>query len=237
MGSRNITLKRHRKGTTLLEVLVVISIASSVAMGFGFLLYEISEQMHMEQQMLNATSFGHYYVHHFTDKVRNGWTPGYLKDYGTNTIITRVTPPSEAIINYIDPTDEHHYVKEWEFEYNFRQEMPVIRINDEIQMYPMDAEFSHYPPRTADNRDSFTIPSDSFLISKVNRSDAQDLLPDTSKVRMSYFTIEFDIIYQRMSPQLLSRGTFVKTMHFSGGAYINNDNWPVLKDEEYGQDE
>jgi hypothetical protein len=232
MGNRNITLNRRRRGTTLLEVMVVTLIASTVAMGFGFLMYEVSEQIHMEQQILDVSEFGHYYMHHFSEKVRNGWTPGYLKNYGTGTIITRVTPPSEAIVRYIDPSDVQNLVEEWEFEYSTRSESPVIRINDIIQEYP------YYPPITADSRDSFTIPSSSFLISRVNRRDRfTNELDDSVKVFKSYFTIEFDIIYERFSNHYLPRGTFTKSLHFSGGAYLNNDNWPVLKDDGYDQNE
>jgi|GEM_PF-1787819 len=213
---------RSRKGFTLLEMAVTIVIASTALFGFGMLMYDTAEMMHISWVLREIEEFGHYYTNEFQEKLRSG-TMVPLTSY--DSIVTRTIPPCEAEVYYIDPTDPLLEPKVYEFEFNQRAGMPIIRIDDLIQTYP------YYPPNGLDGRDEVSFDSGTFLIYE----NKDDNLPSydpalEEKFRRSHVVMQFSIIYKRYNRR--NTGFYEKELTFSTAGYLNNENWPVLTEED-----
>jgi prepilin-type N-terminal cleavage/methylation domain-containing protein len=213
---------RSRKGFTLLEMTVTIVIGAMALFGFGMLMYDTAEMMHISWMLRDIEEFGHYYTNEFQEKVRSGTMVPY-ESYGS--VVTKIVPPCEAEVYYIDPTDQLLEAKVYEFEYNQRAGMPVIRVDDNIVDYP------YFPPAGMDSRDEVSFDAGSFRIYENEDRNLPSYDPaQEEKFRMSHIVMEFSIIYRRYNKR--HSGYFEKELTFSTAGYMNNENWPVLEEEE-----
>lgn len=213
MTNGNKIVFRHRPGMLLIETVVTIIIASMAILGFGYFMIEVSEQMRIAWQLRDAEQFAYYYVDQFRDKVRNG----------TDATITRFTPPCAMTVNYVDPEDPLGKAHLYEFEYDRRAGIPVIR-KDGVPM-----EYPGFPPPSPSGRDEVTVDPSSFMIETYPGVPPSGVDPFWFEEHFAkyYLNLSFTMYYRRY-PLIQSRGIFEKEMEFSTGVYETNMNWTVI---------
>lgn len=204
--SESVLRFRHRKAFTLIEVLVTIIISAMLISGFGYLLYDTAEQMHIQWQLREAEEFGYYYVNEFSNKMRSGW----------DVDITRVTEPCEAEVTYVYPEDADARPHRFEFEYDVRAGMPQIRIDDVVQVYP------YWDPQQLGPRDEIFIDPEAFYIS--NARGTGDYAPQSERFDRAFIQISFEILYRHYSA-IPGRQPYEQVLTFKGTAYVTNENW------------
>lgn len=217
---------KRRGGFTLIEVLVTIVVMAIAALGFGKLLYDAAEAMHISWQIREIEEYGNNYCVSFSKYMRNA------KDVK----LTIILPPSELKLTYYDPYDRNARVsakmKEIRFMYYNKEGIPVIKENDQIKDYVMMSPFKDKP----DSRDQIEFVRESFLIKErhvdpnktlgyVSTGRGTDDDDNKGEARKAYYTLQFTAIYQRLSG-IRQRAVFEKELFFKTSAYPYNGHWP-----------
>lgn len=198
----------------MIEVVVSIIIASTAVLGLGYFFIEAAESMRISWQIRDMEEYGYYYTDQFREKVRNGY----------RAELVRMNPPSELKIYYTDPFDVYQKESEYQFEYDNRSRIPVIRRDGVVLEYP------NFPPPSPSGRDEIYIDSRSFKIYEDDRSAPAGIQPSTyNGFRSTYYNIEFTMYYRRY-PAVSVRGIYEKELQFSTGAYIGNSKWVAIAD-------
>ncbi len=213
---------RGRKGFTLIEAILVITISAIMVSGTGILWVSVQEQLAINFQIREAEEFGLAYVNQFVRRVRNGY----------DVEILRVTAPSSARLTYVIPVDvyaAHDVVEddvEFQFKFDRRLGLPMIERNNRRYELFQDERgqgggYVPWPPDNPDRRDNFWTPQTSFEIRRLERNDSS--IPED--FRDHFLEMRFTIMYRR-DPTLPGQRPFYKELDFNGSAYTVNVLWP-----------
>ncbi len=219
-----IKLRKDRRGYTLAEAVLVLAISSMLIYGLGILVMSTREQMWISRQIRNADEWGMAYV--------NDWAR--VIKHAESVTIRRSNAPSWMVVEYIEQNDPLQRVKEYDYRWYNRMNMPILKINGRIS----DPDLY---PTSSDSRDSFRVERapkrvadvgkvTGFVVYECDRKGA----PTTWK--KNYLTLEFSMIYERAIGREKTRyRPFKKKLNFLASAYSVNTNW-AIESEQAGFD-